>query len=323
MGKSSNVSAQGRAGQSRTQKKNSSATSRAQKKAATRPAKGRTQRPRYTAATADRHELYQLSVQAPDNEVDFMKRTYRALFGGAPVSMREDFCGTALLCGAWVKSGKERVATGVDICGDTLAWGRQHNIEPLGAAAERVTLLQQDVRDPTKGKFDVINALNFSYWIFRTREEMRRYFVGVRKSLKEQGAFFLDAYGGWESQEPMLESRPIAAGFTYVWDQDAFDPIGHEIVNHIHFEFKDGTKLEKAFTYEWRYWTLPELQELLLEAGFDDVRVYWDTSPDDERESYRVRTRAENQPGWLAYLVASTGGARQGRGAGERARSRK
>lgn len=260
--------------------------------------------PRYTAATADRHELYQLSVQAPEAEVDFMRRTYRRLFGDNPAAMREDFCGTALLCSTWVKGGKDRVATGVDICGNTLEWGRRRNLEPLGEAAERVTLLQQDVRDPSPGKFDVINALNFSYWVFRTRDEMRRYFASVRKSLKRNGAFFLDAYGGWEAQEPMLESRPIAAGFTYVWDQDSFDPIGHAIVNHIHFEFKDGTKLERAFTYEWRYWTLPELQELLREAGFDEVRVYWDSSPDEERESYRVRSRAENQPGWLVYLVA-------------------
>src|SRR5690606_41903974 len=67
--------------------------------------------------------------------------------------------------------------------------------------SERVTLLQQDVRSPSPGKFDVINALNFSYWIFRTRDEMRRYFTSVRKSLKADGAFFLDAYGGWESQD--------------------------------------------------------------------------------------------------------------------------
>lgn len=293
------------AGSRRSTKKSRPAPSSTERKARTKSrANRKPRRPRYTAATADRHELYQLSVQAPDTEVDFMRRTYRKLFGKNPRSMREDFCGTALLCSSWVKSGKDRVATGVDICGDTLEWGRRRNIEPLGEPAERVTLLRQDVRDPTTGKFDVINALNFSYWIFRTREEMRRYFAGVRKSLKREGVFFIDAYGGWESQEPMLESRPIAAGFTYVWDQDAFDPIGHEIVNHIHFEFKDGTKIERAFTYEWRYWTLPELQELLREAGFDEVRVYWDTSPDDERESYRVRSRAENQPGWLAYLVA-------------------
>jgi cyclopropane fatty-acyl-phospholipid synthase-like methyltransferase len=175
---------------------------------------------------------------------------------------------------------------------------------PLGSASERVELLQQDVRAATRARFDVVNALNFSYWIFRTRDELRNYFSCVHKALAKEGMFFLDAYGGWESQEPMLESRTISAGFTYVWDQDQFDPIGHSIVNHIHFEFKDGTKLEKAFTYEWRYWTLPEIQELLREAGFSDVRVYWDTSDDNDVERYRVRTRADNQPGWLAYLVA-------------------
>jgi SAM-dependent methyltransferase len=275
-------------------------------KAAKRGAKrsSASKKPKYTAKTADRHELYQLSVQAPETEVDFMTRSFRNLFGRKPTTMREDFCGTALLCSAWVKSNRERTATGVDICGDTLAWGKEHNIAPLGSAAERIELLQQDVRAATRAQFDVVNALNFSYWIFRTRDELRHYFSCVHKALKKEGLFFLDAYGGWESQEPMLESRAISAGFTYVWDQDSFDPIGHSIVNHIHFEFKDGTKLERAFTYEWRYWTLPEIQELLREAGFSDVRVYWDTSDDNDVENYRVRTRADNQPGWLAYLVA-------------------
>lgn len=260
---------------------------------------------KYTAKTADRHELYQLSVQAPDNEVDFIRRTFRGLVGRKPLHMREDFCGTALLCSAWVKGSPERRATGVDICGDTLAWGRKHNLAPLGAAAERVELLQQDVRAASRRKFDVINALNFSYWIFRTRDELRHYFSCVRKALEKDGLFYLDAYGGWDSQEPTLERRKIAEGFTYVWEQGTFDPIGHAIVNHIHFEFKDRSKLRKAFTYEWRYWTLPELQEILREAGFSEVRVYWDTSDDDDDESYRIRTRAENQAGWLAYLVAS------------------
>ncbi len=259
---------------------------------------------KFTAKTADRHELYQLSVQAPDAEIAFIDRTFRATFGRKPLSMREDFCGTALLCSAWVKSQKDRTATGVDIDGPTLDWGRKNNVSVLGKAAGRVSLLQQDVRDPTSDKFDVVNALNFSYWIFRTRNELREYFACVHAALKDEGIFLLDSYGGWESQEPMLESRKIPAGFTYVWDQDAFDPIGHEIVNHIHFEFKDGTKLEKAFTYEWRYWTLPEIQEVLTEAGFSDVKVYWDTSEDEEVERYRARLRAENQPGWLAYLVA-------------------
>jgi cyclopropane fatty-acyl-phospholipid synthase-like methyltransferase len=218
--------------------------------------------------------------------------------------MREDFCGTALLCAAWVKGNKARSATGVDFCKDTLAWGVEHNIEPLGAEKERVTLLQEDVRTARPGKFHIINALNFSYSTFRTRKDLKGYFKRVRKSLDKQGLFLLDAYGGWDSQQPMQEPRKIAAGFTYIWDQHSFDPITHEVVNHIHFEFKDGTKLENAFTYEWRYWTLPELRELLLEAGFSQVRIYWDRAEDESEEDYQVSECAENQPGWLSYLVA-------------------
>lgn len=266
--------------------------------------KDKTKKPKFTAATADRHELYQLSVQASEHEVEVFDKLYRRAYKKKALTMREDFCGTALLCATWVKSDAKRTATGVDFSGETLDWGREHNINPLGDAASRATLLQEDVRADRAGKFQLINALNFSYWTFRTRRELGEYFKKVHQALDDEGLFLLDAYGGWESQEPMLEPRKIAAGFTYVWDQHSFDPITHEVVNHIHFEFKDGTKLEKAFTYEWRYWTLPEIRELLVEAGFSKVRVYWDRAEDEDEEDYQIATSAENQPGWVSYLVA-------------------
>lgn len=258
----------------------------------------------FTAKTADRHELYQLSVQAPEHEISFFNKLYKGLFKSRPLTLREDFCGTALLCATWVKQSEQHTATGVDIHKPTLAWGREHNLAPLGDAVERVTLLAEDVRKPRSGRFDVINALNFSYWVFRTREDLRAYFASVRKSLSKNGVFVLDAYGGWESQQPMLEPRRIAAGFTYVWDQDTFDPITHAVTNYIHFEFKDGTKLEKAFRYDWRFWSLPEITELLTEAGFKDVRVHWDVADDNMEEEYKVLKKTETQPGWLVYITA-------------------
>lgn len=260
--------------------------------------------PKYSARTADKHELYQLSVQATEHEIAFIERVYRSVFKRRPLDVREDFCGTALFCGAWVKSHPERTAIGVDISGETLAWGQERNIEPLGDAKLRVKLLEEDVRNVRKARHEVINAMNFSYSVFQTRDELRGYLQAVRRSLKPDGLFIMDAYGGWESQQPMREPRKVAAGFTYVWDQSTFDPITHSVTNYIHFEFKDGSKLNEAFTYEWRYWTLPELQELLSEAGFKQIRVYWDVAPDDEEENYKVLTNAENQPGWLCYLVA-------------------
>jgi hypothetical protein len=125
--------------------------------------------------------------------------------------------------------------------------------------------------------------------------------------MQRDGIFVLDAYGGWESMQPKEEKRRVKGGFTYVWDQNKFDPITHEVVNYIHFEFKDGSKMKKAFEYHWRFWTLPELTELLREAGFSKVDVYWDRNLDTNKdeEDFHASDKANNHPGWLAYLVAS------------------
>lgn len=259
---------------------------------------------KYTAKTADRHELYQLSVQSTEHELKFIEKAFKRHRSGSPTTLREDFCGTALFSCAWVLSSDDRQAVGVDISRETLDWAREHNVQPIGNAAKRLTLLEDDVRTVRPGKFDVINAMNFSYWIFDTRKGLREYFERVHAALQKGGMFVLDAYGGWESHQPMKEPRRIDAGFTYVWEQGSFDPITSLVVNHIHFEFKDGSRIKRAFTYEWRFWSLPEIRELLLEAGFSEVVVYWDQSEDEDKEKYRPSETAENQPGWLAYLVA-------------------
>ena len=261
-------------------------------------------RERLTAKNADKQALYQASVQDAASEVEFLDKIFKKRRDRRARSLREDFCGTALVCAEWLKSREERTATGVDLDSSVLKWGVKHNLKSLGEPGDRISLLNQDVRETTTEKFDLINAFNFSYWVFKSRSEMCDYFRAVRASLVDDGVFFLDAYGGWESVEPMLESRKIDGGFTYVWDQHRIDPITHDITNYIHFEFRDGSKLEKAFRYDWRFWSLPELKELLIEAGFSSVAVYWDVSEDEDRQRYVPKKRAHNQPGWLAYLVA-------------------
>ena len=257
---------------------------------------------RLTATSADKYVLYEKSVQDPDFEIKLFDKVYRKN-GKKPLSLREDFCGTALLCARWVNGHTDRVATGVDLDPDVLAWGRKHHIEPLGDKAHRVKLKQADVLEPSRGQHDVIAALNFSYWVFKTRETLRRYFRCAKQRLAKDGVFVIDAYGGWESQEPMLEPRRIPGGFTYVWDQDGFDPISHDVLNHIHFEFPDKTKLQRAFSYDWRFWTMPELQEVMREAGFADVTVWWDDTDNDDNPIYKPRRHVSNQPGWVAYIV--------------------
>jgi SAM-dependent methyltransferase len=265
----------------------------------------RKKKPKFTAKTADKHVLYQLSVQATDVEVKFIDRVFKKLRGRPPLTLREDFCGTALLCAEWIRR-KGRTATGIDLDADVLAWAVEHNLGPLGEPGDRIRLVQQNVLDPVKGRFDVTVGMNFSYFVFKTRPELRAYFANARRSATREGIFVIDLYGGYESFQAMEEPRKIAGGFTYVWDQSSVDPINNHVVNHIHFEFKDGSKLRKAFTYDWRIWTIPELRELLAEAGFSRSTVYWEDGDEDGEGTgvFRPRTAVDNEAAWVAYIVA-------------------
>ncbi len=261
-------------------------------------------KPALTARNADRYDLYQRSVQAVRAEASFLARTFEKIAGRKAASLREDFCGTALLCVEWVTK-RGRTAVGVDLDREVLAWGTEHNLAPLGDRASLVRLLRQDARAPCRGRFDVSVALNFSYFVFRTRKQLRGYFAGVRRSMASDGIFVLDAYGGHQSWRPQSERRKLR-GFTYVWQQSQVDPIDHTVVNHIHFEFANGSRLHRAFTYQWRLWTLPEIQELLAEAGFSRSAVYWEDRDANGHctDTFRPRGHVTQEPAWVAYIVA-------------------
>jgi SAM-dependent methyltransferase len=194
---------------------------------------------------------------------------------------------------------------GIDLDRSVLDWGIRNNIEPLGERRTCVRLLRRDVRARTPGPFDVSVAFNFSYFIFKKRDELRRYFEGVRRSMSRDGIFVVDLYGGYESWEQMREPRKMK-GFKYVWDQAQVDPLSNSIINHIHFEFPDGTKLHRAFTYDWRLRTMPEIRELLEEAGFSSSSVYWENADKDGdgNGTFRERTRVAQEAAWIAYIVA-------------------
>ncbi len=260
-----------------------------------------------TRRNADRYDLYLKSVQEPSVEVEFFERVYRKEYGRAPMLLREDFCGTAAVCSAWVGSRKGRVAIGVDNDPEPLAWSRSHVLSRLDAEARaRVTLFEADVRDVHPEKADVLAAQNFSFFGFTDRDGLRGYFEAARRNLDAQGVMVLDMMGG---SEVFLEDHTDSTrkdGFTYHWHQQRFDPITHYARFAIHFTFRDGTRWKNAFQYEWRIWTLPEVRELLLEAGFSRADVYWEgTDEDGEGDGvFRRRKHAEADPAWIAYVVA-------------------
>jgi hypothetical protein len=72
---------------------------------------------------------------------------------------------------------------------------------------------------------------------------------------------------------------------------------------HIHFEFKNGKRWKKAFSYEFRLYSIAEVCDALSVAGFTNVEVLWDFAEDDESNDYRPTSLAENCPSWIAYIV--------------------
>jgi len=258
------------------------------------------------AEQADVHELYEEAVQNVEGEIEFVQDTFRDLRKREAVSFREDFCGTASASCEWVRAGNGRHAIGVDIDSDVLEWGRKNRLGRLPEADRaRVKLLNEDVMTVETEPVDIVGGFNFSYWIFKTRTEMRDYFIRVRDSLKSDGVFFLDAYGGSEAYDTQKEKTKYD-GFTYIWHQAKYEPVTGRTVCHIHFKFPDGSRIKKAFSYDWRLWSLPELRELLEEAGFASVRVYWEGEDDDGEGNgeFFEETKGEADPGWIAYLVA-------------------
>ena len=267
---------------------------------------------RYTKKGADRYELYQLAVQSAEHAVKLVSRIYRRLRGREPVGLREDFCGTAQLSAEWVKLGEQRWAEGYDLDPEPLSWGRKHNLDPLGAAGSRVVLHQDDVRARSRRRPDVRLAQNFSWWYLKERAELLDYLQRVRRELADDGIFCMDIYGGLEAPEEMVERRKIDAGFTYIWEQERYLPGDAEYRCHISFEFKDGTKLKRAFTYDWRLWTMAEAKDVLRDAGFSEVQSWFEGTDHSTKELsgsgiYYPDAKGRlgrDCAGWLAYLVA-------------------
>ncbi len=258
-----------------------------------------------TAKNADLHWLYEQSVQNVEAEVIFIDRVFRKEYGRAPSFIREDFCGTALLCSEWIKRRRKNTALGVDYDGPTLQWGRVNNLAPLGERAASVTLIQDDVRKVTTPKAEVLAATNFSWWGFKTRAELKEYFTISRQSLQDDGMLLLDIYGGPEAQVPQIEEREVE-GFEYLWDQDDFNPITGDIRCYIHFQFPDGSRLDNAFSYNWRLWSLPEACDLLRECGFRKVIVYWEGTDKDGEPSgvFQPDLKGDLAPSWVSYIIA-------------------
>ncbi|MFT5259085.1 MAG: cyclopropane fatty-acyl-phospholipid synthase-like methyltransferase [Saprospiraceae bacterium] len=263
------------------------------------------------AQTVDIHRLYEAAVQCVEAEIDMVDATYKSIRGYHADYLREDFCGTAQTSVEWINRRSGNLALGVDIDSQVLAWSQANHLESLSEAERaRIQLLCEDVNTVELEPAQIILAMNFSYQLFDTRESLRTYFKNVRQSSSDDGVFFLDAYGGYESYKEVTEETQCefeGHPFTYVWEQASYNPITGAMHCYIHFSFEDGSKINRAFSYAWRLWTLPELQELLLEAGFQHVKVYWegtDTETGEGNGLYQESIKGDADASWICYLSA-------------------
>ncbi len=259
------------------------------------------------AEQADLHALYQESVQNAEFELDFMEATFKEWTGREARSMREDFCGTALSSVEWVKRHEKNTAIGIDYEQSVLDWGRDNNIAKMNAdQLSRIELVNANVLDVETGKYDAIQAFNFSYWIFKQRAVMLQYFKSLRESLVDDGVLFLDFFGGSECYQTQKEKRKLD-GFKYVWEQADFNALTNVMQCYIHFHFPDKSKIKRAFDYQWRVWGPSEIREILEDAGFSKHGLYrqkFDPKTDEPLDEYIMTDEGEDYACWLGYIIA-------------------
>ena len=256
--------------------------------------------------TFDKYWHYRQSVQSPELDVRFLQKCYRQLKKKTAIIFREDFCAAFAISCEWVKMGRAYKAVGVDVDKEPLEYGQTIYLSALKPhERQRIQLIQSNVLRVRSPKTDIIGVFNFSYSVFKERKTLKKYFLNVLKSLKSQGIFVLDCFGGSACYEANEESEEYK-NFTYYWEQENFDPIFHQAMFRIHYKRKGEKKRKNVFSYDWRMWSIPEIRDLLEEVGFRKSHVYWEGNDNKGggNGKFTQVTKGEECESWIAYIVA-------------------
>ncbi|MFN7903792.1 MAG: class I SAM-dependent methyltransferase [Pseudobdellovibrionaceae bacterium] len=256
------------------------------------------------SAHFDKYDLYREAVQSPDTDVLFLQDVYQELRNKKPKVLREDFCGTFALSAEWIKLDKKHVAYGIDIDPEPMAYGMKNYYSKLTPTQQkRLHLIEGNVLTSKLPLADFSVAMNFSYFCFKSREVMKQYFKNALQSLNKNGLFLVDLFGGTQCTDAIVD-RTKKKGFLYFWDQQGFDPVSHEALFYIHFQV-GKQKMEKAYTYDWRMWSIPEIREIMTEVGFKKTHVYWEgTNKSGGGNGIFTRTeQGESCLSWIAYVI--------------------
>ncbi|MBL6990058.1 MAG: class I SAM-dependent methyltransferase [Bacteriovoracaceae bacterium] len=258
-----------------------------------------------TLSEDDKHRLYESAVQCNEGDISFINFQYEAIYNKKPLSLREDFGGTGMLACEWVKQGPNHTSYGIDIDQGPIIYGQKHHYVKLSEEQKaRMNYIEGDVMADYSFKSDVIVAFNFSYFIFKKRNELLEYFKKVRAGLNSDGAFFVDIFGGIEARQELVEET-VHDEFSYFWDCDKYNPITNECLYKIHFKTADNKKHRDVFVYDWRMWGITEIREIMEDAGFSKTVTFWEGEGEDgtgDGNFYRT-DEAENCESWVTYIV--------------------
>lgn len=278
--------------------------------------------------TQDRDEIlerYRWATQDPSAQSAVLAEIYRRVRGGSePTLLREDFAGNGADAVAWVAAGPDRRALTVDADGMAVAHGQQRALRLLGERASQIDWHVADVHavPPSAPRADLLSVLNFSIGYLHTRAALLRYLEHARRALDDNGVMVLNIFGGpgalmahsdRHSIEPGTDDGDVSVPpFDYLWETRSFDACNARIDCRIHFEWADARerggarRIDDAFCYDWRLWTLPELTESLRETGFTRAQV-WRHTARDGRSGPRVFLgpvrSLRNRHIWVAYVV--------------------
>lgn len=284
--------------------------------------------------------LYESCVQNPDLAVKLL----RGIHAASPRILAEDFCGTAALSRAWVRAIANARAIAADIDPAPLKRAKALNTKDLNAKgrntksrpaiAKRVRILQANVLTSAplaKLRADVLFVGNFSIGEIHERATLVRYLARSRKRLLKGGVFVCDIYAGESAfREGTTQREHVLSDGTrvkYTWEQRSADPFSGRVENALHFRVFKGSELVQdlrdAFVYHWRLWSIPELRDAMLEAGFDRVDVYAQL-PDAEDSDGNVYASPVDDPAELGpsfiVCVAARNSSKKAAGPGVRPR---
>ena len=255
----------------------------------------------------DRFDCYELCVQSPRHVTAFL----RAVHGGEPQVLREDFCGTAALSRCWAREALDRRddarAVAVDLDEESIARAAAR-VRDEGLA-ERVSLVVGDATAADHAA-DAIFVGNFSIGYIHRRRALVDYLRACRARLK-RGVFVCDTYGGAGAfRLGSLTRRHPGRGreiIHYHWAHENADALTGMVTNSISFRVElDGeivAEMPRAFEYRWRLWSIAELREAMEEAGFASSEVYADINVTPREKPAPVRNAAELGEDWIVCVV--------------------